>query len=133
MSDSSVSTVEPELTQYKGVSLVNVGRDTRTGKVIPHHRTEKLAAQIKIWVAGGANVNDIAIRINVRPGLIKQHYGKELATGEAEIHQDVHEHLLTRVKKSDRVAIFYAKARMGYRDGDAKPTDTGILNIHIHT
>lgn len=120
-----------ELSHYKGVSLKNVGRDVR-GRVIPHKRQEKLAKQIMVWVAGGFNVNDIAIRINVRPGLIKQNYGKELATGETEVHMDVHNHLLTRVKKSDRMAIFYAKARMGYRDGDTKAVDTGVLNINIH-
>lgn len=121
----------PELSHYKGVSLTNVGRD-RYGKVIPHKRSEPLAKQIAIWVAGGFNVNDIAIRINVRPGLIKACYGKELATGETNVHMDVHGHILKRVKQSDRMAIFYAKSRMGWRDGEGAQKDTAVLDIHLH-
>lgn len=132
VSDSSVQEVEPELSSYKGVSLKMVGRDPKTGKVIPHHRSEKLAIQIKRWVAGGFNENDIALRVNIRPGLIRKHYHKELQTGRTEIHMDVHDHLLQRVKKSDRIAVFYAKSQMGYRDGESAQQQAGILSIHIH-
>ena len=108
-----------------------IGRDA-TGRVIPHKRTESVAKMITEFVAGGFNINDIAIRLNIRPGLLKKHYERELAVGETEVHMDVHSHLLKRVKESDRVAIFYAKARMGYRDGDAPLVDGGVLDIHIH-
>lgn len=120
-----------ELTSYKGIALKNIGKG-RDGKIIPHKRSEKIAKQIVRWVAGGFNVNDMAVRLNVRPGHLRQHYYKELQTGETRVHMDVHDHLLQRVKKSDRMAVFYAKARMGYRDGDVKPIDTGLLAIHIH-
>jgi hypothetical protein len=122
----------PELSHYKGVSLKNVGRDAR-GRVIPHKRTIAVAKQIAIWIAGGADLNAIAIRLNVRPGLLKREYPKEIALGTENVHMDVHTHILARVKKSDRVAIFYAKAKMGYRDGDSKPLEGGVFNLHIHT
>lgn len=120
-----------ELSDYKGYPLRDVGRD-KDGKVIPHKRDEKVARQIKIWVAGGADINYIAIRLNVRPGLLKQHYPQELILGTEDVHADVHQHLLKRVKESDRMAIFYAKSKMGYRDGESRPNDDGLLNIHIH-
>lgn len=133
---AQVSVIHPDgeetpLSHYKGVSLQNVGRD-KYGRVIPHKRSDVLAKQIMIWVAGGFNVNDIAIRVNVRPGLIKREYARELAVGETHIHMDVHDHLLKRVKGSDRMAIFYAKARMGWRDGDGANKDQSVLDIHIH-
>lgn len=121
----------PELSHYKGVSLKNVGRDAR-GRVITHKRSEKLAKQIAVWVAGGADVNAIAIRVNIRPGLLKQEYEREISLGTENVHMDVHEHLLKRVKKSDRIAIFYAKAKMGYRDGESAQANASFLAIHIH-
>jgi hypothetical protein len=43
------------------------------------------------------------------------------------------QHIVARAKKSDRMAMFYAKARMGWREGDtATPTDVSPLNIHLH-
>lgn len=123
---------EPELSHYKGISLVSIGRDPRTGKVIPHQRSEKLARQIAEWVAGGFNENDIAVRTNIRPGLIKKHYHVELQTGRTNVHMDVHGHILRRVKKSDRMAIFYAKSQMGYKEGENAQQQQQILSIHLH-
>lgn len=122
---------DAELSEYKGVSLRDVGRD-KHGKIIPHRRDEKLARKITVWVAGGYDVNAIAVHLNIRPGLLKQHYGRELAIGADIVGMDVTRHIVSRVKKSDRMAIFYAKAKMGWRDGEGGPTDTGLLNIHIH-
>jgi len=108
-----------------------VGRDAG-GKVIPHIRSEKIAQQIREWVAGGYDLNAIAVRINVRPGLIREHYAVELAMGSEHVGMDMTSHILKRAKESDRMAVFFAKAKMGWRDGDAKPLDTGLLDIHIH-
>lgn len=134
MGSATGTTLVPaaELSAYKGYPLKDVGRDAK-GMVIPHRRDESIAKRIAIWVAGGADVNYIAVKLNLRPGLLKREYTKELLLGTEQVHQEVHEHLLQRVKKSDRVAIFYAKAKMGYRDGDSRPAEQGILDIHIHT
>lgn len=131
VSSSEVETVEPELSHYKGLALKNVGRDSR-GRVIPHKRSEQTAQQVAIWVAGGYDLNAIAVRMNIRPGLVKECYGRELATGADQVGMEVTEHIVARTKKSDRMAIFFAKAKMGWRDGESKPLDTGVLNIHIH-
>lgn len=119
------------LSHYKGVALANVGRD-RHGRVIPHKRSEIVARKVALWVAGGATPNDIAVRLNIRPGLVKSCYGKELEFGQGQINMDMAGHIIRRAKKSDRVAIFYAKARMGWRDGEQQPLDVPMLNIHIH-
>lgn len=131
VSSTEVETVEPELSHYKGIALKNVGRDAK-GHVIPHKRSEQTAEQVAIWAAGGYDLNAIAVRMNIRPGLVKECYGKELALGSELVGMEVTEHIVARVKKSDRMAIFYAKAKMGWRDGESKPLETGVLNIHIH-
>lgn len=122
------------LSEYKGFSLKNIGRDPKTGKNIPYKYSSRVAKQITVWIAaGGADLNAICVRLNMRPGTLKALYGKEIALAVDQVNMDVGAHILSRVKKSDRLAVFYAKAKMGWRDGDAKPTDTGVLNIVIHT
>lgn len=131
VSDASISTVEPELSHYKGISLKNIGRDAK-GRVIPHKRSDIVARQVAEWAAGGYDANAIAVRLNIRPGLLKECYAVELATGADQVGMEVTSHIIKRTQKSDRMAIFYAKAKMGWRDGEGKPLDTGVLMIHIH-
>lgn len=119
------------LSHYRGTALKNVGRDAR-GRVIPHKRSEIVARKVAAWAAGGYNKNDIAVLLNIRPGLVEECYGRELNHGERMVGMELTDHIVKRAKKSDRMAIFYAKSRMGWRDGDGKPEDTGILDIHIH-
>lgn len=119
------------LSHYKGVALANVGRD-RHGRVIPHKRSEVTARKVALWVAGGATPNDIAVRLNIRPGLVKECYGLELEYGQGQVNMDMAGSIIKRAKKSDRLAVFYAKARMGWRDGDSAALDVPMLNIHIH-
>ncbi len=130
-SEQEFSDQKVSLTDYKGTALKNVGR-TPDGKVIPHRRQETIAKKIVMWVAGGYVLNDIAVLLNIRPGLIKEHYSVELNHGNELMGMGMTEHILRRAKKSDRVAIFVAKSRMGWRDGDGKPVDTSVLNLHIH-
>lgn len=120
------------LSDYKGTSLKNIGKD-RHGKVIPHVYSKPIAKKVAIWIAGGYNANDICIALNMRPGKLEQLYGQEIRHGLEQVGMEVTQHIVSRVKKSDRMAIFFAKSRMGWRDGDGKPVDTGLLNIHIHT
>lgn len=119
------------LTDYKGTSLKLVGRD-KHGKVIPHKRSEKTARQVAAFVMAGYTKHDVAIALNIRPGLVEECYGKELRHGKDMVGMGLATHIVNRAKQSDRMAIFLAKSQYGYRDGDSKPTDTGLLNIHIH-
>lgn len=100
--------------------------------MIPHRRSENVAQQIREWVAGGYDLNAISVRLNIRPGLIKEHYSVELAMGADHVGMDMTSHILSRAKQSDRMAVFFAKAKMGWRDGDGKPQDVSVLDIHIH-
>lgn len=120
------------LHEYKGFSLKNVGYDVH-GRVLPHKYSLRAEKQIMVWVAGGADVNAICIRLNIRPGKLKELYGKALAIGLDQVTMDMTESIVTRAKKSDRLAVFFAKAKMGWRDGESRPLDTGLLNIIIHT
>lgn len=138
---SQVPPRDPELlsdgayptTHYKGTALKNIGRYP-DGKVIPHKRSAVTAKKVAIWVAGGYNKNDIAVLLNIRPGLVERHYGVELHHGGDVVGMRMTEHIVRRAKKSDRMAMFYAKARMGWREGDsATPVDVSPLQIHIHT
>lgn len=119
------------LQEYKGFSLKNVGYD-KNGRVIPHPYSTRVEKQIMVWVAGGADVNAICIRLNMRPGKLKELYGKALAIGLDQVSMDMTESIVKRAKKSDRLAVFFAKAKMGWRDGESRPLDTGLLNITIH-
>lgn len=129
---SNPPALSDEPTDYKGISLAKIGYDA-SGKVIPHKRSEKIARQIKTWVAGGYDFNAICIALNLRPGLVKRHYTTEIQMGLDLIGMEMTSHIVARAKKSDRMAIFFAKARMGWRDGESAKVDTGVLNIHMHT
>lgn len=120
------------LSDYKGTSLKNIGKDAN-GRVIPHKYNKAVAKKVAIWISGGYNANDICIALNIRPGKLEQLYGQEIRHGLEKVGMEVTQHIVARVKKSDRMAIFFAKSRMGWRDGDGKPMETGILAIHIHT
>jgi hypothetical protein len=123
----------PSLAHLKGTGLKNVGKD-KNGRVIPHVRSELLAQKICELVACGASANDIAVHFNIRPGLLKQCYATELEAGAFAPNMAVAGAILDRAKRGDpRLAIYWTKARMGWRDGDgAERTDVSPLNIHIH-
>lgn len=124
--------VLPPLSHYKGTSLANIGRD-KNGRVIPHKRSEKTALQVARWATGGYTKNDIAIALNIRPGLVEECYGKELRHGKDFVGMDMTAHVIKRAKHNDNMARFVLKSQFGWRDGESKPLDTGLLNIHIHT
>lgn len=121
---------QPTLADYKGMSLASIGRDSK-GRVIRHTRSEKVARQIRVWVAGGYDVNAICINLNIRPGLLKQLYPVELAIGAEQVGMEMTSHIVQRAKRSDRMAIFFAKAKMGWTE-DAQQSTGSLLNINIH-
>jgi len=120
------------LSHYKGTSLKNVGRDLKTGKSIPHKRSELVAAKIAKWVAGGYTINDIAVHLNIRPGLIRQEYGREINHGAEVVGMEMTESIVDRAKKSDALAIFYARARMGWKgDGEASSPSLPLAPVNV--
>lgn len=122
-----------KLYQVRQHSLKNVGRD-REGKVIPHFRSDAVAQRVAVLVAGGMDEYDIACVLNIRPGLVRRHYGAELASGKAIANSQVVSAIHMQAAAGEpQMAKFWAKARMGWRDGDSsKGGDDSALNIHIH-
>ena len=108
-----------------------VGR-TPDGRVIPRVREEELAKQIAEWAALGAQVEEMAIRLNMRPGQIRHLYGYEIQTGKFMADMDVGGAILRMAKVVPSVAVFYAQSRMGWKTNDKDEGKEGFLNIHIH-
>jgi hypothetical protein len=86
-------------------------------------------------VAGGHSENDIAVALNIRPGHLRQHYGHELDNGAAMANAPVIKTIYdqARTKGNMRASTLWAKARMGWRDGETSQPQTGGLNIIIHS
>lgn len=105
------------------------------GRVIPHERDEAIAEQVATWVALGAGDNEIAGYLGIRIGQLRKHYKRELATGKFENDMAVGQTILQLAKLGvPQMSIFYAKARMGWRDNDKNDSNNeGLLNIHIHS
>lgn len=112
----------------------NHGRDL-DGKVIPHERTDVLAEQVARWVACGAGDNEIAAYLGIRVGQLRKFYKNELETGKFKNDMDVAGTILNLAKLGvPQMSIFWAKARMGWRDTDKNDqNNNALLNIHIHT
>ncbi len=105
------------------------------GKVLPHERTDVLAKQVARWVACGAGDNEIAAYLGIRVGQLRKFYKHELETGQFENNMDVAGTILNLAKAGvPQMSIFWAKARMGWRDTDKNDqNNNALLNIHIHT
>jgi hypothetical protein len=116
----------------RSVSAARSGKD-QSGRIIPHSPTDRVRALVKQWVATGATEGEIAVLLNIRPGQLRQHYPRELEVGKTEVDMAVGGAIIKKAKSGDpRMAIFYAKARMGWRDGESKPIDVSPFNLHIH-
>ncbi|HNC95459.1 MAG TPA: hypothetical protein PKW90_05000 [Myxococcota bacterium] len=100
--------------------------------MIPRVREEELAKQIAEWAALGAQVEEMAIRLNMRPGQIRHLYGYEIQTGKFMADMDVGGAILRMAKVVPSVAVFYAQSRMGWKTNDKDEGKEGFLNIHIH-
>lgn len=114
-----------------------VGRDPKTGKVIPHKRNSKTAALVRQYVASGADENTVACLLNIRPGLLRQEYEAELRDGLASVNMEVIKNVLDTAKGSDKqkmkAAELWLRNRAGW-DQDKKPVqDVPTLAIHIHS
>ena len=113
--------------------MKDVGRDPATGKVIPHERNERLAKQVGMYVAAGMTENDIAEMLNIRPGLLRECYGKELKHGLNQMVVDVATAMKQQAVNGDVAAgKFLLKARAGWKDGEGAAVAVSPLAIHIH-
>ncbi len=115
-------------------SLRDAGRDPRTGKVIPHKFSAKVAARVAQLIASGATAADIAVLLNIRPGHLKQYYSKQLEFGQVAVNMDVAGAVLRQAKngKNMRASEFWLKNRAGW-DKDQKEVPAAPLMIHIHS
>lgn len=126
--------------QNQTVSVKWAGRDPKTGKVIPHRRSEKIARVVGEYAASGLDKNQIACLLNIRPGHLEQHYYRELHNGLNKVTAEVASAMINRAKSrslnpvAQRAGEFVLQARAGWRTGDQKQmTDVPMLNIVIHS
>lgn len=135
VSDKPAYTIPPGNAETQPKLGKFTGRD-HTGKIIPHQRDEGVARKIADWVAIGAGENEIAMYLNLRLGVLRKHYKRELTTGKFENDMAVGGKILEMAKSGEheRMTLLYAKARMGWRESDANDqNNAALLNIHIHT
>lgn len=114
-------------------SMKDVGRDPVTGNTIPHVYDERVATQVGFYVSAGMDPDEIARMLNIRPGKLKQLYGRELETGvnvaNMKVAKAMHEAACAGDVSAGR---FWLKARAGWKDGESAQQTTSPLQIHIH-
>lgn len=122
----------PRLSDTKTVSLKNVGRDAE-GKVLPHKRTAAIADIVRKHAVAGTDENTICLLLNLRPGQLRQYYARELDTAVAEVNADVAQAIVRQAKAGHPVlSRFYAKAKMGWKDGENTTLPVSPFSIVIH-
>jgi hypothetical protein len=90
------------------------------------------------YVLAGVDENTIARCLNIRPGQLREHYAAELDNSKADIDAAVAASIVNMAIGSKEtapepsMARFYAKARMGWKDGDTNAPPVSPLNIIIH-
>ncbi len=111
-----------------------VGRDPRTGKVIQYARNELTASLIMQYVANGAEFNDICIMLNMRPGVLKELYGRELDAGLPAANMNVASNVYRQAAFTPniRAAELWMRNRAGWDKDQKKVDETPMLNIIIH-
>jgi hypothetical protein len=120
--------------RFRAPSVKNVGKD-KNGKVIPHLRSEEIAAIVLHYTGMGASLNFIAAHLNIRPGLIKECYGKELEYAVERTNVEVAGAAFRMATNEEDGAMtkFWLKSRAKWRDGDnAEDRNNSLFNINIH-
>lgn len=120
--------------RFRAPSVKNAGKDA-DGKVIPHERSEETAGIVAALAAGGASLNLIAVRLNLRPGQIKQYYANELEYAAEAANVDVASAALAMATSGADATMtkFWLKAKARWRDGEnGDDKSASLFNIHIH-
>lgn len=114
--------------------MKNVGRDPKTGLSIPHRRDEMTAYVVAQYSANGADENTIACLLNIRPGLLRMHYGRELrdglAAGNMAVISNVHRH--ASMTDNTRAMELWLRNRAGWDRDKKQVQDVPTLSIFIH-
>lgn len=115
------------------------GRDPKTGKVLPHKRSDRIAVVVAEYAAAGLGKSEIACLLNIRPGHLEHCYYRELHNGVSQTIAEVAGAMIKRAKDpsleptAQRAGEFFLQAKAGWRTGDSKQVlDVPMLNINIH-
>lgn len=115
-------------------SVKNAGRD-KDGNVIPHARSDEVAAVVAELAAGGRSENVICAILNIRPGQLRKHYYNELTHASEIANARVASTALAMATSgaSEQMTKFWLKSRAKWRDGDSEGGAASLFsNIHIH-
>lgn len=130
-----VPTFSRRMTQHlRQPSAKFAGRD-KEGNVIPHHRSEEIAIIVAEMSSAGVSLNAMAVRLNLRPGQIKECYPAELEysaeLADAQVVSTAH--AMATSGESEGMTKFWLQARKKWRTTDAgEGKDVSLFNIHIH-
>jgi hypothetical protein len=123
-----------DLNRFRAPPMKGVGLD-KDGKVIPHHRSEEIAQIVLYYVGMGASENFICAHLNIRPGLLRQHYSNELTHGAERANVEVAGAAFRMATNEEDAAMtkFWLKAKAKWRDGDnSDDKNNSLFNINIH-
>lgn len=87
------------------------------GKAKPHTPDEKTRGMVEAMAAMGMSVNEIAVQLDLRPGQINEHYGRELVTASGRANLAVARAMFEKAKAGDMTAAkFWLQNRAGWRE-----------------
>lgn len=92
-----------------------------------HEPTERVRGQVKALAAMGATLFEVSVVMAISEPTLRKHYATELATGLIEANAKVAQSLFRQATAQDKpnvtAAIFWLKARAGWRDGNRATGD----------
>ena len=87
------------------------------GTVKPHERDERVAAQVEVMAAMGLSENEICVQLDIRPGQLKEHYGRELDVARNKANLQVARAVFEKAKGGDMTAAkFWLQNRAGWAE-----------------
>ena len=98
-----------------------------------HQPTPELIAKVEALAGFGINQNEIARYIEIDPKTLRKHYGETIALGGTKANVQVARALhANAVGGNVTAAIFWLKARAGWKDQPEKAEETQQPNIIIN-
>ena len=114
----------------KGPAPVKDAPQSQSGQVAIRHPNKPCSAAVALGAAMGMTKQQIAARAGISVNTIDDHYREEWETGADQINMAIVANIVTTAKspthpKAMTAAIYWTKARMGWRDGtgSARPGD----------